>query len=75
MTEFRRSEEAKANFRKEFAGNIEEIQDNIARLQLQLLDRRNWFARRGITKNLETRKAQLALYLQHWARYEREGWI
>ena len=75
MTEFRRSEEAKANFRKEFAGDIEEIQDNIARLQLQLIDSRNWFARRGITKNLEIRKAQLALYLQHWARYEREGWI
>lgn len=75
MTEFRRSEEAKANFRKQFARYIEAIQSNIAELELQLVDSRNWFARKGITRNLEKRKAQLELYLEHWNRYKREGWI
>jgi hypothetical protein len=72
---FRRSEEAKANFRNSMQARIDRIQDNILNLELQLLDSRNWFARHGIKGNLSVRRAQLALYLQRWDRYEREGWI
>jgi hypothetical protein len=72
---FRRSEEAKTAFRESMQLRIDSIQTNVLELELQLLDSRNYFARRGINRNLRERKAQLQRYINRFDRYQKEGWI
>ena len=69
------SPEARAKTREWLLRDMGVISFNIIELERELLDKKNWFARKGIRDNIIRRKAQLAHYKWLWNKYEIEGWI
>ncbi len=69
------SERAKEGTRKWLETVIDTLQANILSLEVDIGDAENFFQKRGIQRNLDTRKKQYQYFKNLWEEYKRRGLI